>query len=77
MDKGKFWFVWNPHGRNPSHMHATKDNAINEARRLATQNPGHDFIVLKSVAGFTVDLPPPPPVKQIDMAEYVHDNIPF
>ncbi|MEL6362376.1 MAG: hypothetical protein AAFR21_14965 [Pseudomonadota bacterium] len=77
MEKGKFWFVWNPQGNNPRHMHGSKESAEAEARRLAQKNRGQQFFVLRSVSGFTVELPPPPPIIEIYMDEYVYDNIPF
>lgn len=77
MGKGKFWFVWNPMGRNPQYMHPSKYAAEAEAKRLASENPGHEFIVLKSVSGFVAGLPPTPPANKIDLDKYVYDNIPF
>lgn len=52
MDKmnGRFWLVWNdgPFGRVPTHKHSTQEAAKQEAERLATQNPGTRFWVMKA-----------------------------
>ncbi len=72
--RGKFWFVWNPNGRAPSYHHASRQSADEEAKRLAEKNPGHQFIVLKSVGGFEA---PRPDVRPIDLDRYAYDNIPF
>ncbi len=74
MEHGRFWFVWNPIGRNPSYMHASRHSADCEARRLAEENPGQQFIVLKSVGGFEV---PKVSAERIDMEKFTYDNIPF
>lgn len=77
MEQGKFWMVFNPVGRSPTYMHPTRDAADTEAQRLARENPGHQFIVLKAVGGFEVERPPLPPINKIDMKKFVFDNIPF
>ncbi len=46
----EFWLVWNLNGRNPRHKHATQDSAEREARRLATENPGQAFYVVRAVS---------------------------
>jgi hypothetical protein len=46
----KFWMVWSPQGRAPTMKHWDKDYAQAEAARLAAQNPGHHFYVLKAVS---------------------------
>lgn len=47
----RFWMVWNPNNRsNPSFKHSTENSAIQEATRLASSNPGEQFIVLAAVA---------------------------
>jgi DNA-binding GntR family transcriptional regulator len=45
----KFWFVWNPAGRAPSHKHESKTSAHKEAERLAEANPTQIFVVLESI----------------------------
>lgn len=44
--KQGFWLVWNPQGRQPMYRHSTYASAVAEARRLAGNNPGHEFYVL-------------------------------
>ncbi|MEM7213290.1 MAG: hypothetical protein AAF479_15625 [Pseudomonadota bacterium] len=73
-EQGKFWMVWNPNGRAPTYCHPTRDSANREAERLAEENPGQQFIILKAVGGFEVQRPPARP---IDMAKFTYDNIPF
>lgn len=46
----KFWFVWAPTGRAPTHKHSTRRSAVNEAERLARMNPDTEFVVLESLA---------------------------
>jgi hypothetical protein len=50
----KFWFVWNPEGRNPTVKHQTKASAIHEAERLARSNRHHTFIVLEAIGAVRV-----------------------
>ena len=44
----KFWMVWNPAGKAPTHKHEHEQWANQEAERLATTNPGHEFIILEA-----------------------------
>lgn len=44
-----FWMVWNPEGRAPTYKHTAFDSAVQEAERLARENPGQVFVVLSSV----------------------------
>lgn len=44
-----FFLVWNSRGRNPQYRHGTEGEAKREARRLARQNPGQTFVVLKAI----------------------------
>lgn len=44
-----FWVVWNPAGGAPTVKHETEHMARIEALRLASQNPGQDFVVLQSI----------------------------
>lgn len=47
---GPFWVVWCPESGPPTKRHDRKTDAIAEARRLATNNPGRDFFVLCTVS---------------------------
>ena len=60
----KFWMVWSPQGRAPTHKHWTKEEAEREARRLACISPGREFYVLKAVGGFQSS---EPVVEEIDV----------
>lgn len=78
--KPTFWFVWNPEGRNPTHPHGSKDDAVQEAKRLAAANPLQSFIVLKAVSGFRADLPKVEKLtseKMVSVARDGQDLIPF
>lgn len=48
MEYQKFWMVWNPLGRSPTHRHESRQSAIIEAERLASLYDG-DFHVLESL----------------------------
>lgn len=52
----RFWMVWAPTGRAPVYQHRTRKGADAEAIRLANQNPGREFLVLKSVGGFVAPI---------------------
>lgn len=45
-----FYMVWNPNGRVPMKKHPNKRSAEIEADRLARQDLGQTFIVLKSTS---------------------------
>ena len=44
-----FWLVWNPEGRSPTYKHQSEQSARTEAIRLAKENTGKRFYVLKSL----------------------------
>ena len=46
MTPATFFVVWCPTHGAPSVRHASKDDALQEARRLASNNPGREFFVL-------------------------------
>ena len=46
--QSKFWYVYNPGGYRPQFKHTTEYSATEEARRLARQSPGQEFIVLEA-----------------------------
>ena len=69
MDKfwmGRFWLVWNPAGRSPSHRHKSIEDAVKEAERLARQEPGQRFIVLEALRMCQV---PELPIKWSELEE--------
>lgn len=41
-----FYMVLNPNGRMPSFRHDTHKSAVDEAQRLAKENPGQEFFIL-------------------------------
>lgn len=46
----EFWIVWNPDStRIPTHRHDYGYKAIAEAQRLAKENVGQQFYVLKAI----------------------------
>lgn len=68
-----FWMVWNPSGHAPTHKHASLNDAVAEARRLAAIVPGQHFYVLAAVkVAHTID-----PVTVVDLADDLADDIPF
>ena len=44
------YLVWNPGNRNPRGTHPKRPDALTEARRLAKENPGEEFVILESCA---------------------------
>lgn len=74
-DNGKFWMVWSPNGRAPTHQHPTLDSAETEAKRLAAQT-GQSFAVLEAVSAFRKKPPEQPPVERIRL-DQISDEIPF
>lgn len=49
MSEEQFWIVWCPSGeRPPSYRHQFQDMATREAERLAAENPGRLFYVLRA-----------------------------
>lgn len=52
----EFWVVWNPAGRAPMVRHNNLSGANGEARRLARENPGQHFYVLKALSVSVSDL---------------------
>lgn len=70
----KFFYVYNPAGFRPRFRHETVESAINESRRLAKQNPGHEFQVL-AYMGHSFKAPEPDAFKPAQ--DRPDDNIPF
>lgn len=70
MNDRKFWMVWRMHGNGPTRMHDTKTSAINEAERLASNNPGFRFVVLEAICAREVNN-----MREIDLVE--PEEVPF
>ena len=49
----EFFLIWNPIGRSPTYKHESIVTATKEAERLAVQNPGHEFHVLRAIGACT------------------------
>lgn len=47
---GTFYVVWNPSRGNPMFRHPNIDSAKKEAERLAQQNSGQEFFVLRAMS---------------------------
>lgn len=75
----KFWMVWGAGTRGPNSRHETKESAQAEAKRLAGQHPGMNFIVLSAVDAYRVDLPEPTQVavSKSPTAPVAEGHIPF
>lgn len=54
---GKFFMVWGERKGAPTVMHATAEDARDEAMRLARQHPGHRFHVLETRGSACVPQP--------------------
>jgi len=46
--KQGFWVVWCRFGGPPTVLHSERETARREAERLADQNPGKEFYVLRA-----------------------------
>lgn len=67
-----FYVVWNPNGRNPQFRHDLREEAVNEAERLACIEPGQEFFVLHAVSVSRK----PKPVETISLDGY-DPELPF
>lgn len=67
-----FWMVWNPERNAPTHRHATQQEAVQEAERLARQCPSQRFYVLEAKGSCTFSPLPPVQWTKVDA-----DWIPF
>lgn len=63
MNKLTFYFVWGTASGMPKKRHTAICEAQAEAKRLASLNPGQEFIVLKAVSGHKLN---PNPVMQFN-----------
>jgi len=67
----EFWMVYGLGRRAPVHEHLSEELAANEARRLARENRGVTFFVLKAQRGYLV---PDPAVEEVEVEP---DEVPF
>ena len=73
---GKYWMVHNIDGHGaPNFKHPSREQAVDEAKRLAAETPNCRFVVLEAVEAFGVHFPRPP-VRALEMSELT-DDIPF
>ena len=68
----KFWLVWNGSTGYTRHRHLTKDAAIKEAGRLATENTASTFFVLEAAC---IVRPARPPVEVVSLTEPTAEEI--
>lgn len=57
MTTAPFWMIWRPAFGPPTRKHPTKADALAEAVRLATANPGAEFYVLQCIGSATLPRP--------------------
>lgn len=65
--KEPYYLVWNPNTGQTRHKHMTLQDAKDEARRLARNNRGEEFVVLTPCVS----------LQAIDVVETEFDEIPF
>ena len=70
----KFWMVYCPQRTAPTYQHLSRQDAEQEARRLATMNPGTQFFVLRAVSGVTATQPE---IETIKLRPVIGCEIPF
>lgn len=63
MVQYKYWMVHSPAGGAAQKTHQTLNDAMDEAKRLATQQPGKRFAVLEVVSCYEVRQPEPTVVR--------------
>lgn len=75
----KFWMVYGLNRSSPTYKHYSKENAQEEAKRLAQKCPGETFVVLSAVAAYTCPIAPVESIKlRKPTANEVQDlEIPF
>lgn len=69
-----FWMVWGEFGSQPRFKHSSKQSAEDEAKRLATNNPGQSFYVLESLSWARRD---PPEAQMFKCSPAPLDDLPF
>jgi hypothetical protein len=73
----RFWMVYGLGQGCPRYHHDTKEGAVSEAKRLAAQSPGVDFVVLGAVDAYRASVNP---VERMPLRMPVRtpdDDIPF
>lgn len=68
-DDPPFYLVWNPQRGLPAFQHPTMQEAEEEAKRLARDNPGENFFVLAPMHRFKKN--------DLEHEQYDVDLIPF
>jgi hypothetical protein len=61
----KFWMVYRADGKVPQQKHATKSDAIAEAKRLARGNQQASFVVLEAVEAYCIPIQEPERVELV------------
>lgn len=59
INVGRHWVIFNPKADIPARIHKSRQDATDEAVRLAEKQPGDTFIVYSAVAAAVVELPKP------------------
>ncbi len=72
-DRSTFWLVWEPSSGQTRVRHATKQEALTEAKRLASIHTGKEFHVLLSIGCALVR----EPVDWIDFDVDFDEMVPF
>ncbi|QRY69199.1 helix-turn-helix transcriptional regulator [Ensifer sp. PDNC004] len=70
----KFWMVYGIGQQQPTYRHYSFSQAADEAKRLAGQNPGIQFVVLEALEAFKAERPR---IITIGVVEDADDGIPF
>ena len=78
----EFWLIWNPKRHAPTKKHYSEVSAEQEARRLAENNPGEHFFVLKTERDFIATINPVSslpirPGAEEEITEAKEKDIPF
>jgi len=72
MTNEKFWVVWQPDSGNPTHRHASREDALKEAERLAECAWPRTFYVLEAISSSRKVT-----VQTTTLVEFDHDELPF
>lgn len=72
-EESGFYLVWCEGGGNPTRTHASRQEAEDEAERLAQDNRGVTFTVLRAVSRFRI---PAPAVERTPLSD-PDEDMPF